>query len=293
VVWSGYAIWGALVGFGLALARVLRARVQPLFCWLAVALIILLVFLEVLVFSFFHTGLIGQDTVWRPIAEWFYWLDSSGRQAQLFLLLFYVLSFAVGEYVFLSRIPSLQQFLLKSETRKPTFLSELSTRVLALRMGVLACTEVSGFFRSRRRLVSLLTEQGWSPREGPQLSQNIRLAEDQVAEKTARARAALAGEIVLADDNRLSVRQTAQKFASGLVFTLVITGLCMFFVAWLGGLITVRLGNNPLGYVYATVLVTALAYTVAYFREHIVSWFLGSVRAVRKSERLREKGLQK
>lgn len=291
VVWGGYAIWGALVGFGLALARVLRVRIQPLFCWMVPALSISLVFLEMLVFNLFLTGLLGQETIWRPISEWFYWLDSSGRQARFFLVLFYLLSFGLGEYLYKSRIPSLTQFLLKSEPRNPTFLSELSTCVLALRKGVLVCTEVSSFFRSRRRLVSLLTEQRWSKREDPQLSQLILRAEDQVAEQTSRAETALAGGTLLMDDNRLSARQTAQRFASGLVLTLVFTGLYLFFIAWLGGSITERLGNDPMGYIYATLIVTAFAYTLAYFRKHIVSRILNSLRSVVKGERPGETGL--
>jgi hypothetical protein len=276
VVWAGYTVWGGLLGWALVLVRRLKPRLQPALSWAILAIILTIVFLEIFIVFLFSAGIAVSGKTAFTLLSWFYWLDLSGRLARILVVLSYLASAAAGEYLFISLMGSLKPFLLRGEPQTPTVISDVSVSVSALRLGFAPFAEVHRFLRSRRRLATLMLEQQWLEVDDSSLFDDIKLAEEQAAAKSMRAEAALQGQAVTGEDDALDGFDGAKKFVNGLLLTLAATGLFIFLNGWLGLLITRGLGNNPIGYFYATVILAAAAYIAAYFRVEV----LGSLKKI-------------
>jgi hypothetical protein len=271
VVWAGYAVWGALLGFVLALMRRLKERFPPAVWRTALILVTAIVFFEILIFFFVSVG-IRTSEPWLTMLAWFYWIDLSGRLARVLLVLGYLAAVGAGEYFYILSMASSRSFLLRGEPQTPTVISEMGLSVSALRSGWIPFAELRSFLRSRRRLATLILEQRGSKVHDPALLSDLARAEEQAAAKMMRAETALEGKPVVHSDDALEGFDGAKKFVAGMLFTLAVTGLFIFLNGWLGLLITRGLGNNPMGYFYATVVLAALAYVIGYFRAEIIAW---------------------
>jgi F0F1-type ATP synthase assembly protein I len=111
-------------------------------------------------------------------------------------------------------------------------------------------------------------------------SQLIDNAAEIAAARMESAQSVLAGGIYELTEPEASENRWL-RFYSGLIFTVMTTLIFMVLVGWFGNLFTQRVG--PVGYFYATGLVSAVGYVLSFYRGEIGKWLKAVIQNLFKS----------
>lgn len=270
----GWPAVGAILGFGLVLSRKWTARSAR--GHLAFALLAAFFVVELLVGYLIPHQLLGEEgSFWWTAAKWVDTLGFSGGVTKLVFLGALVAALAAGE-VALSRLASGEKswVRLEREPARPNVLSELFLTVGVLFQGPSAAGEMRGFFGARRRLAGMdLIIAHTQRREDAEFHGYREVAADVVADRKERARATLEGQTVMVRDREGEARW--KTFVKGLLLAMVGAYVFLVLIRHFGLLISEALGArlgrdaDPMGFVYATILVTGLSFAIVFYGKKI------------------------
>ncbi len=284
VLWPGVASFGGLLALAFKLLNDFK-KIKKLPCWIVLAVVATLICLEVLFSELTLHGQLGEFNGFVGfVTSWFYMLTASGRLSSTFLFVA-IVSVLYYEQIQCRRMIQNHAWInLSQENKVASLFSEFSMFVQLLPKGFSGIGLWSEFVGLRHRFAYVTARyQRELKSGGPQVSlfhsQVEEVLEDLIPARDSLQRQ-LNGETVLAVSPEHRKNLTVQ-FISGLLITVISTLIFMVTIGWLGGLFTQKMG--PMGYFYATGVMSAVAYVLSFFRKKLLTVLQNMAQVIQNS----------